>query len=251
MTALPRSVSAILLVALATTVIAQRNNTQLWVDGIVGQGFSAIWMAECEFSYQRLMGEGERWVSYNASPSLEVSPTSHWSFMVGVPLSWTLQDDDRTTWEWRGQLGVKYIFTPFNRVQTRLNVRHEYRNQGVRDESGVDRSQRTRFRAEMVVPLDVRSYDRDTMWYGLLDAEAFVVLDRDLNERFANRTRWRLGLGRKFSYNWRAEAIFTLQTNRESISGIEPTFDPIARLRLKYYFTPRARRISQGSEAVP
>lgn len=242
--------SSVLLV-MGAGCFAQRNNPQLWLDGIVGRGFAGSWMAECEFSRQELLGEGEHWVGYSASPSVEVSPTPHWAFMVGFPLSWTRQDNERNTWEWRGQLGIKYTFTPFDRVQTRLNLRQEYRRQGIEGDVFTERSQRTRLRAEVVVPLDVRSYDMDTLWYGLLDAEAFIVLDRDLDERFANRTRWRLGVGRKFNYNWRAEAIFTLQTNRESISGIEPTFDPIARLRLKYYFTPKGRKRALGDGAEP
>ncbi|MFN3874819.1 MAG: DUF2490 domain-containing protein [Flavobacteriales bacterium] len=225
---------------------AQWNNTQLWLDGVVGHGFASMWMAECEFSRQELLSEGEHWVSHSVLPSVDVSPTAHWSFMAGALFSRTRQDDDRDTWEWRGRLGIKYTFTPFKRVRTRLNLRQEYRRQGIAGEAFDERSQRTRLRAEVLVPLDADSYDMDTLWYALLDAEAFIVLDRDLNERFANRTRWRLGVGRKLSYNWRAEAIFMLQTNRESISGIEPTYDPIARLRLKYYFTPQSRRRAMG-----
>lgn len=228
---------------------AQRNNAQVWVDGLVGHGFGGSWMAECEVSFQELLGPGEGWTSWNIAPSLELSPTPHWSFMAAVPLSWTRQQDDLDTREWRGQLGVKYNFTPFGRVQTRLNLRHEFRNLQGFESGGVQRSQRNRLRAEVVVPLDVRSYDKDTMWYGIVDAEAFFVLDRDPDERFANRTRWRVGAGRKFSYNWRSELLFMLQTNRESTSGIEPTFDPMVRLRVKYYFTPRSRKNALGMGA--
>ncbi|MCC7501496.1 MAG: DUF2490 domain-containing protein [Flavobacteriales bacterium] len=228
---------------------AQRTNTQLWVDGIVGKSVASYYMAECEFSYQTLLSDQGRWESLNASPSLEVSPTAHWSFLVGLPLSYTKQREGDATFEWRGQVGAKYTFTPFKRVQTRLNLRYEDRN--VRDqESGqLLQSQRARVRAEVVVPLDTRNYSADTMWYALADAEAFVTMDQDVQERFANRARVRIGLGRKFSYNWRAEVVYTFQRSRNAIADTDPTTDHIFRVRLKYYFTPRSRVQAQGDNA--
>ena len=232
-----------------TYAFAQQSNTQLWLDGIVGKSFASYYMAECEFSYQPLLSDQGRWESLNASPSLEVSPTAHWSFLVGVPLSYTIQQQGYNTFEWRGQLGARYTFTPFERVQTRLNVRYENRNLRDEETGQVQQSQRTRLRAEVVVPLDSRSYDVDTMWYALADAEAFFTMDKDVQERFANRARFRLGLGRKFSYNWRAEAIYTFQSSRNAITDTDPTTDHIIRLRIKYYFTPRSRTLAGGDNA--
>jgi hypothetical protein len=97
--------------------------------------------------------------------------------------------------------------------------------------------------------LDVRSYDSDSMWYAILDGEAFVSEDPDLSERFANRTRVRIGLGRKFSYNWRSELIYTLQRSRDAIADDDLTLDNIIRFRVKYYFTPRARAKCAGDSA--
>lgn len=245
-----RTFLGLLLVGMhGTSAFAQQRDPQLWLDGIVGKSFASYYMAECEFSYQVLLTEQSRWESLNASPSLEMSPTAHWSFLVGLPLSYTVQREGDNTFEWRGQVGAKYTFTPFKRVQTRLNLRYEDRN--VRDqESGqLLQSQRTRVRAEVVVPLDSRNYSVDTMWYALADAEAFITMDQDVQERFANRARVRIGLGRKFSYNWRAEAIYTFQRSRNAIADTDPTTDHIFRLRLKYYFTPRSRSQARGDNA--
>jgi hypothetical protein len=238
-----------LLVLLAGQATAQTTNTQLWLDGIVGHGFSGYYMAECEFSYQTLLKDQYPWSSLNVSPTLEVSPTAHWSFLAGVPYSYTVQKEGFTTAEVRLQLGARYTFTPFKRVQTRLNSRYELRQVRTIDTDSVQRSQRLRLRAEVVVPLDVRSYDSDTMWYAIADAESFLVMDQDVKERFANRTRVRLGIGRKFSYNWRSELIYTLQRSRDGISDEDYSTDNIIRLRIKYYFTPRARNLARGDNA--
>lgn len=225
---------------------SQTPNTQLWLDGILGRSFASYYMAECEFSYQTLLSDQGHWESLNASPSLEMSPTGHWSFLAGLPLSYTIQQEGYNTFELRAQFGAKYNFTPFERVQVRLNARYEYRQLGNVDADEVQRSQRTRLRAEVVVPIDVRSYDSDSMWYALADAETFITMDQDVDERFANRNRFRIGIGRKFSYNWRAEAIYALQRSRDAISDAEYSTDNIIRLRIKYYFTPRTRSTAQG-----
>jgi hypothetical protein len=238
-----------MLLLLAGQAAAQTTNTQLWLDGIVGHGFSGYYMAECEFSYQTLLKDQYPWSSLNVSPTLEVSPTAHWSFLAGVPYSYTVQKEGFTTAEVRLQLGARYTFTPFKRVQTRLNSRYELRQVRTIDTDPVQRSQRLRLRAEIVVPLDVRSYDSDTMWYAIADAESFLVMDQDVKERFANRTRLRLGIGRKFSYNWRSELIYTLQRSRDGISDEDYSTDTIIRLRIKYYFTPRARTLARGDNA--
>ncbi len=242
-------VLTVLAVASLIGLHAQTSNTQLWMDGIVGHGFGGYFMAECEFSYQTLLSDQQPWESLNVSPSLEVSPTAHWSFLVGVPYGYTIQQEGYNTAEVRLQLGAKYTFTPFNRVQTRLNTRYELRQ--VRD-TGTDslqRSQRLRLRAEFAIPLDVRSYDNDTMWYALADGETFLTMDQDVKERFANRVRFRVGLGRKFSYNWRAEVIYTLQRSRDAIGDEDFSTDNIIRLRLKYYIKQRSRSQAQGDNA--
>jgi len=203
-------------------------------------------MSECEFSNQTLLADQGRWESLNAGPSLEVSPTAHWSFLARLTLSCTTHQEGYKTFEWRAQLGVKYTFNPFQRVQTRLNLCYEDRNLTDRENGEVQRSQRTRVRAEVVVPLDSRTYSADTRWYALADAEAFITRDQLAQERFANRLRIRIGLGRKFSCNWRAEAIYTLQRSSDGIGDDTPSTDHILRLRFKYYFTPRGRSLARG-----
>ncbi|MBL8002112.1 MAG: hypothetical protein JNL05_09140, partial [Flavobacteriales bacterium] len=78
-------------IQLALTAAAQGTNSQLWMDGIIGRSFASYYMAECELSYQTLLSDQDHWESLNVSPSLEVSPTAHWSFMVGLPYSYTIQ----------------------------------------------------------------------------------------------------------------------------------------------------------------
>jgi Protein of unknown function (DUF2490) len=216
------------------------------MDGIIGKNIAGCYMFETELSYQTLLTNTNRWFSYNVTPSLEMSLTPHWDLVSAIPLSYTVQNDTANTSEVRGMLGARYYVTPFKRVQTRLLVRWEERF--VRDEETlvVDRSDRLRVRAEVAMPLDNMNWYADTMWYALADVETFFTATDDAPERFANRMRARIGAGRKFSYNLRLEFIYTLQRSRNAIADTDPTNESIFRLRLKYYFTPRSRKLQDA-----
>jgi hypothetical protein len=229
-------------------VHCQSSHQQFWNDLLVGITFGQ-YKVENEVSWQTLAARGaDRWSSWNYTPSIERSMGPYWDLSFAMPLSYTYQDGSISTFEYRGQFGLCVYFTPFARVQTRLNIRHEQRFlRDVEPGSAPERSARTRFRGELVIPLDHDSYDADTLWYALADMEAFVVLDQDVSERYANRSRTRIGIGRKFSYNWRMEFIVAHQRARRTLSDALVTDDGIVNLRLKYYITPAARRAA----AVP
>lgn len=75
----------------------------------------------------------------------------------------------------------------------------------------------------------------DKLLYSILDSEGFVVVDQDVNERFANRYRLRAGIGYRINYNFRLEFVVTLQVSNNTIEGDIDTTDHIFRLRLKHY----------------
>ena len=218
-------------------VHAQNPNEQLWLDLEIGRVRSE-WTLSTEISRRELLtGDEPKWVNWNFSPAVERSMTPHWDLILGVPLSYTEQTDAIRTGEVDIQVGSRFLFTPFKSVQTNLLLRYEQRYMTADEpERTWEQSSRTRLRAEVKVPLDTRNYYADTLWYAMADAEVFIVMDQDLNERFANRTRVRTGIGRKFNYNWRVEFIYTFQRSRQALTDDARTSDNIFRFRLKYYF---------------
>jgi hypothetical protein len=78
-------------------------------------------------------------------------------------------------------------------------------------------------------------YSGDKLWYAIVDGESFIVLDQDVNERFANRFRLRAGIGYRISYSFRVEFVYTLQQSKNTIEGDFSTTDNIFRFRLKQY----------------
>lgn len=234
----------VLFLAVMCTLVArsQNGNTQLWTDGTFGTVFASMYRAELELGHRTVLAGEPQWQSLRVVPRVEVSPTAHWSFLSGAFFVDTDAEDNSSNVEWRAQLGAKYNFTPFQRIQSRLNLRYEHRWITLKGGQPTQSSTRIRIRAEGVVPLDTRNYRSDTMWYALADVEAFIIPDPEVDARFVNQVRVRAGLGRKFSYNWRAEVIYTMQHSRKSLTDEDLSYNNVIRLRVKYYLTPTGRR---------
>jgi hypothetical protein len=103
-------------------------------------------------------------------------------------------------------------------------------------------------RAESILPINKPSmHAGDKLWYGLLDAEVFVVMDKDVKERFANRFRARCGIGYRISYTLRLEFVYTLQQSKNAIEGDANTTGNIYRFRVKQYLNKTKPSKLQGT----
>lgn len=231
---------------MVSTVNAQTSESQAWSDFTLGRNFAALYMAEVELGYQTLLQGSPQWSTVSVTPTLEASYTSHFDVISGFPWMDTRQDDEVRTREFRVQLGGRYHMLPFKKVQPRFTFRFEERFfNTVTPEP--DRSQSTRGRLNTAVwfAIDKPLMSYDTLWYAFADYEFFVVADEQLEERYANQFIARVGAGRKFSYNWRVEAVYSLMRFEDVIDEArsEQDFDHIYRISVKYYITPPNRRI--------
>jgi hypothetical protein len=101
-----------------------------------------------------------------------------------------------------------------------------------------DISNRTRLRGEAFIALNGPNLFMDKLWYIFLDYEEFIVLDKQLDERFANRRRGRIGVGYRLDYKNRFELSYTLQSSRNEIDGEFISTDNVIQLRYKMYLNP-------------
>ena len=224
----------------------QTNESQFWSDFTLGRNFAAIYMAEVELGYQTLLQGSPEWSTVSITPTLEASFTPHFDVFSGFPWMDTRQDDQVRTREFRVQLGGRYHMLPFRKVQPRFTFRFEERFfNTVTPEPERSRSTRARLNAAIWVAIDAPLMSYDTLWYAFADHEFFVVADEQLEERYANQFITRVGAGRKFSYNWRVEMVYSLMRFEDVIDEArsEQDFDNIYRISLKYYITPRNRRV--------
>ena len=212
---------------------AQSVNEQVWVEYMLNYPFANSFNVENAFTYSTLLNT-PRWKAYDYSATLEWSVTQYVEPLAQVVVSYTNQTESYNTLEIRPVIGTRFYFTPNKRIQARLLLRMEQRNFKNLETEKWDQVYRSRARAEMIIPLNKNSYFQDNLWYAITDVE-FLFAQDDVEERFANRFRVRVGGGYRLNYNLRFEFLYM---NQQSKSGIDDSFessDNIFRFRLKHY----------------
>lgn len=189
--------------------------------------------------------EDPRWRSYIVLPIFQYSLTQYVDLNAGITASAVAQNDTSNTFELRPMLGARFHLTPNRRALTRIYLRMEQRNFKDLETKNWTHSTRFRIRPELLFPLNRRSYFENNQLYLIADAEWFITVDKDVDERFANQFRARLGLGYRLDARWRFEGIYMQQQSKNKIGEEFYTSDNVVRLRVKFFF-PRHKR-----ESVP
>ncbi len=212
---------------------AQSSTEQVWSEYMLNYPFANSFNFENAFTYSTLVGT-PKWRAYDYSATLEWSINNHIDVIGQMVVSYTNQTDNYNTLELRPVLGSRIYFSPNKRIQTRLLVRLEQRNFKNLETEEWESVIRPRARAEVIVPINKKSYYEDKLWYGITDLEVLFKTD-DVDERFANRLRWRVGAGYRLSYSIRFEFIYMLQQSKNALEDDFQTSDNIFRFRVKQY----------------
>lgn len=228
-------VAAALVLAATLRLDAQTTNNQLWAEYMANYPFASSWNVELSTAYSTLL-ESPRWRSLDIQATPEYSLSARVDVMGGILVSRTIQYEALSSSEFRWMLGTRIHLTPFSRVQTRLLLRFEHRDLYYRETDTWQESNRMRLRLETLTPINSKSmFQGERIWYLLVDAEAFIVADQQVSERFANRYRLRVGPGYRLNYTWRFEFVYTLQESRNTLGGDFETTDNLFRFRVKHY----------------
>ncbi len=214
---------------------AQTNNNQLWAEYMLNYPFANSWNVELAGTYSKLLEE-PKWQAFDVQVTPEYALTPHVDLQGAVLLNRTIQYQSLSSTEFRQMLGTRIHLTPFSRVLTRFLIRFEHRSMYYTETDSYQQSNRARIRFETITPLNRKSmYDGDNLWYAIADAEAFIVQDQNVSERFANRWRFRAAIGYRLNYTWRFELMYTLQESRNTIAGDFDSVDNLFRIRVKHF----------------
>lgn len=222
LTGMPRSASA------------QSTNSQLWFEYMLNYPFANSFNLENTLTYSELLNS-PKWRAVDYSPTLEFSLFNFVDLLAGGTLSYTSQLEDYDTFEARLMVGTRIHFTPNRRILSRLQVRFEQRNFKNLETETWETVYRPRARAEFLIPINKKAYFEDKLWYGIADAELLFATDDDVQERFANRFRLRIGIGYRLSYTTRFEFIYMLQESKNGIAESFQSTDNVLRFRFKHY----------------
>lgn len=229
-----------------TTVQTQaQQDEQLWFDFQLSYPFGGRFLLENTTTYQTLLSSEEKWRSISISPTFEWSVFTWLDLLGEVGIGYTLQKEGSNSWDIMPMVGGRFFVTQGRRIDTRFVVRYQLRYFRQIEDEDWDTSNRTRLRGEIFVCINGPNLFTDKLWYVLADYEEFIVLDQQLDERYANRRRARIGLGYRLSYKHRFELSYTLQTARNEIEGDFTSNDNVIQLRYKMFLNPAKRATNE------
>lgn len=213
-----------------------QNEEQLWLELQTSYPFANQYLLENTASYQTLLKKEGKWRSFTISPTFEYSILTRLDLLSELSLGYTKQTQGISTFELSPMVGARFFITPNRRIDTRLVWRYQVRGFYTFEDSDWDVSNRTRLRAEIFVSLNGPNMFTDNLWYTFLDFEEFFVLDKQVDERYANRRRARIGIGYRLNYSHRFDLGFTLQSARNELEGSFVSTDNVIQLKYKWFF---------------
>lgn len=227
---------AMLTVVLFSTVQGRaQQDEQLWFDFQLSYPFGNRYLLENTTTYQTLLNPEEKWRSISISPAFEYSLFSWLDLLSEVGVGYTIQKEGSNSWDIMPMVGGRFFITQNKRIDTRLVLRYQLRYFRQIEAEDWDVSNRTRLRMEIFACINGPNLYTDKLWYVLADYEEFIVLDQQLDERYANRRRARVGLGYRLSYKHRFELSYALQSSRNEIDGDFIRNDNVIQLRYKMF----------------
>jgi hypothetical protein len=229
------------------SVSAQSANAQLWgnvtLEWIKSHALTFGLQVEPKLLVSK-PDDDPGWATIELIPSVEYSH-GNWLDVVGdLVVARTRQTDDLRTTEIAPRLGFRFHILsnlrdairkekqPKRRIVLRNLFRIEWRNLDYSDDTPDSSTVRVRDRVELLVPLNRPRITDDGASYVTSDAEWFWT-HHDQAERFANKERVRIGLGHRYSFAWRAEALYVWDRSRDSADDGFTTADHALYVRIR------------------
>ncbi|MEJ1238269.1 DUF2490 domain-containing protein [Chryseolinea sp. T2] len=221
---------------------------QLWLDYQVDYPFANQYLFEVTTSYQTNAWSSNDWRNYSITPTFEWQRFEFLDFLFNVPIAYTVQTEDFNSFELDPSVGVRYHITQNKRITSRLIFKLEERVFRDIEQDEWETSNRMRLKGEILISLNGPNLFQDNLWWTILDYEEFFVTDQQVDERFANRRRGRLGLGYRLDYRNRFELIYTLQSSRDEIGGDYSRLDNVLQLRYKMFLNPSKPKVPSSTD---
>jgi len=239
-------VSSLILISFS---LAAQQHDQLWLDFQVSYPFANRYLIENTTSYQTVLSKNDKWRSFAIDPNFEYIISPRFDFLFEIPIAYTNQKEGTNSFELSPMVGGRFHITQNRRLDTRILWRYQVRAFHQVEAGDWETSNRTRLRGEIYFCINGPNLYTDKLWYAFGDYEEFFVLDQQVNERFANRRRARLGVGYRLSYKHRFDVSYTLQSSRDEIDGAFISNDNIIQLRYKMYLNPSKAANVSASES--
>lgn len=215
-----------------------QQDEQLLFEFQLSYPFRNRYLLENTTAYQTLLNPESKWRSFSISPTFEMSLFTWLDLLSEIGIAYTLQKEGLNTFEIAPMVGGRFFITQGKRIDTRFVLRYQQRNFEDSETGDWTSSNRTRLRGEIFVSINKPNLFNDNLWYAFTDYEEFIVFDQQLEERFANRRRARIGVGYRLNYKHRFDFGYTLQTSRNEIDNDFLRTDNVIQFKYKMYLNP-------------
>lgn len=208
--------------------------TQIWGNATLGKSRSETTYLELDIEPKWQVSEGEQWRNIDFTPLVERYPTDWLDLTAETTVGNTRQRDGLDTFEITPRIGarfhlfgkmvpfipgipgLKYERLPRTRLGVATLVRVEWRNFFYSDDTPNQHEWRARVRLEGKLALNHATLAEARTLYAIGDVEYYQPLSDDIEERFVNKVRSRLGLGYRFSATTKLEFLYIRDWNRDS-----------------------------------
>lgn len=215
-----------------------QTDTQLWLEWQVSYPFGNRYLLENTFAYQTLLRGSEKWSTISISPTFEYVLLPAVELTSEIPIGYTRQTDSKSSFEVSPIVGARFHLTQNRRINTRILTRFQSRNFQSLETGEWEFKGRFRLKGEAWITINKPNLFYDKLLYVFADYEEFLVVDEQVNERYANLRRAKIGAGYRLSYKHRFEAMFTWQYSRDEINDIFFQIDNVFQIRYKLYLNP-------------
>ena len=229
-------------------IVSAQTKEQLWFDYQIDYPFANRYLFEAAASYQTLLAKEDKWRSLSMTTTFEALIFNFMDVTADVPFAYTLQKEGTSSFEIAPIVGLRFYITQSKRIDTRVLVRYQQRYFRQIEQDDWDVSNRTRLKAEAYICLNGPNLFTNNLWYVALDYEEFIVLDQQLQERYANRRRAKIGLNYRWTYKHRFDVSFTLQSAKNEIDGYFIATDNVIQLRYRLFLNQAGLAPNSTSE---
>jgi hypothetical protein len=244
--ALRRALGALplaLLILGAVPALAGDLETQAWGNFTLGWNHSEKVYLELDLEPKVLVSGEPGWRNLDLTPAIEYYPNS-WMDVTGeVTIGTSKQTDDLRTNELTVRGGVRlYLFKNMRERFARERklpgrfligtlFRVEDRNFWYSDDTDSKHEVRFRVRVELKAPINHADLSQDKT-----DVEAFMPVGEQVEERFATKSRARVGLGYRINARQRIDLLYMWDQVRDTIEDTPTESAQILDLRYRVVF---------------
>ena len=212
----------------------ERRLDQFWLTAEFRYPVSVAILWKTNLEYRSVRDAGERWRTWNFSGEVSFFSIPAVDLTGALRVFYSQENDTLNRTELRPTVGVSVNILRKGRFVIDDRLRFEWR-QFFFNFSDLNRSfGRFRNKTNLLFALNKKNPYLDKALSLRLSFEFFMIRDKHLKERFANRHRLEAGLGFRFNDHWRLWLIYYSQYSRNQIEESFNTRENILRLRGTY-----------------